>query len=201
MNFTKGDGAVISRCNAELELMEEADWLFRRMVRRFVKERDKVEVEGISLPGLLVLQKMIREGPQRLGDLAEELDFTSGAVTGLCDKLERKGFALRIRRDSDRRSVWLDITTQGREFVSRNRNIGTRCIAILFEELSVEELGQVHDLFKGLIDRLEHFSDTLNSLAESNLRQPSVHSTGVRPEDTDEQTAGEEKRQGKYLSY
>jgi len=57
--------------------LEETDWLFRKVVRRFVKERDRVTVEGISLPGMLILHKIIREGEQRLGDLAEELDFTS----------------------------------------------------------------------------------------------------------------------------
>lgn len=37
--------------------LEETDWIFRKVVRRFVKERDKVTVEGISLPGMLILQK------------------------------------------------------------------------------------------------------------------------------------------------
>ncbi|EFU40348.1 transcriptional regulator, MarR family protein [Paenibacillus vortex V453] len=61
-------------------LLEEADWHFRRMVRRFVKERDKISVGGISLPGLLILNTIHRDdGEQRLGELAEQLDFTSGA--------------------------------------------------------------------------------------------------------------------------
>lgn len=64
------------------EALERTDWLFRKMVRRFVKERDRISVEGISLPGMLILHKIIREGEQRLGDLAEQLDFTSGAITG-----------------------------------------------------------------------------------------------------------------------
>lgn len=161
----------ISGCHAEWELLEEADWLFRKMVRRFVKERDKVEVEGIALPGLLVMQKMIREGPQRLGDLAEELDFTSGAVTGLCDKLEQKGFARRVRQTLDRRTVWLDITEQGREMMARNRNIGAACITLLFDGFSPEELNQMAGLFQKLTGNLEHFSGTLNALAESNAGQ------------------------------
>lgn len=161
----------ISGCHAEWELLEEADWLFRKVVRRFVKERDKVEVVGIALPGLLVMQKMIREGPQRLGDLAEELDFTSGAVTGLCDKLEQKGFARRVRQTLDRRTVWLDITEQGREMMARNRNIGAACITLLFDGFSPEELKQMAGLFQKLAGNLEHFSGTLNALAESNAGQ------------------------------
>nr|WP_114496808.1 MarR family transcriptional regulator [Fontibacillus phaseoli] len=171
------------------------------MVRRFVKERDKVEVEGVSLPGLLVLQKMLREGPQRLGDLAEELDFTSGAVTGLCDKLEQKGFARRIRQDGDRRTVWLDITEQGREMMGRNRNIGRRCISILFADLSEEELTSIHYLFKVLIGRLDHFSETLNDLAMRNSEGTRRASQREQQIKTDGPTAEEMNRQGKYLSY
>ncbi|MGZ7441859.1 MarR family winged helix-turn-helix transcriptional regulator [Paenibacillus sp. TH7-28] len=158
------------------------------MVRRFVKERDKVEVEGIALPGLLVMQKMIREGPQRLGDLAEELDFTSGAVTGLCDKLEQKGFARRVRQTLDRRTVWLDITEQGREMMARNRNIGAACITLLFNGFHAEELKQMAGLFQKLTGNLEHFSGTLNALAESNA--------GQKPGEGDQRSG-----QSRFLSY
>lgn len=164
----------------------EADWLFRKMVRKFIKERDKVEVQGIALPSLLVLQKIYHEGPQRLGDLAEELDFTSGAVTGLCDKLEKKALARRIRRGDDRRSVWLDITSEGRTFVQRNRNVGARGITLLFGDMTEAELAHIHRIFKLLIDRVEQYSATLNLLADGNG-----------------EAAAEENnyRQGKYLSY
>ncbi|WHY69625.1 hypothetical protein [Neobacillus sp. SuZ13] len=40
------------------ELLEKADWLFRKMVRKFVKERDKINIEGIMLPGFMILKKI-----------------------------------------------------------------------------------------------------------------------------------------------
>lgn len=199
--FVYGEVKPITDCHAEWERMEEADWLFRKMVRRFVKERDKVEVEGITLPGLLVMQKMIREGPQRLGDLAEELDFTSGAVTGLCDRLENKGFARRVRRELDRRTVWLDITEKGREMMARNRNIGTTCIALLFDGFSSEELQAMTSGFQKLIGNLEHFSGTLNVLAESNGKRGSNGSATLRQPNLNGERADEKNRQGKFLSY
>lgn len=179
-------GRGIEKNSEVWEQLEEADWLFRKMVRKFVKERDKVEVEGISLPSLLVLQKMSREGPQRLGDLAEELDFTSGAVTGLCDKLEKKSLARRIRRGDDRRSVWLDITPRGREFVRRNRNVGPRGITLLFADMTEGDLADIHRLFRALIEHIEQYSATLNLLAKDN----------AKPADEDDN-----HRPGKYLSY
>ncbi|MEF2967031.1 MarR family transcriptional regulator [Paenibacillus sp. M1] len=201
MNEACGGEADIVRCKEEWDLLEEADWLFRKMVRRFVKERDKVEVEGISLPGLLVLQKMIREGPQRLGDLAEQLDFTSGAVTGLCDRLEKKGFARRIRKNSDRRTVWLDVTPRGREMMDRNRNIGTACITTLFADFSAGELEAMKGFFKQLAYNLEQFSGTLNTLAENNAKQGLNSSAPLRQPKLQGEEAADRNRPGNFLSY
>lgn len=137
------------------EALERTDWLFRKMVRRFVKERDRISVEGISLPGMLILHKIIREGEQRLGDLAEQLDFTSGAITALTDKLEKKGLTIRRRKEDDRRTVLLDITSSGREMYARNSNIGARCITLLFEGFTTEELEQQSQFYERVVANLE----------------------------------------------
>jgi DNA-binding MarR family transcriptional regulator len=147
--------------------LEEADWLFRKTVRRFVKERDKILIEGITLPALLVLHKITRDGAQRLGDLAEQLDFTSGAITALCDKLEEKKYAIR-RKGEDRRTVWLDITVEGRSMCMRNENIGSRCIAILFDGLTEAELDIQIKVYQQIFDNLKCFSKEILDLAKKN---------------------------------
>lgn len=162
-----------------LRQLEETDWVFRKLVRRFVKERDKVSVAGISLPGLLILHKIIREGEQRLGDLAEELDFTSGAITALSDKLEAGGYTVRRRKEGDRRTVMLDITDKGLEMVELNSNIGERCISLLFEGFTEEELAQQNLFYQRIISNLEGFSDTLLKLAKENA-EPQPPSTLIQ---------------------
>ncbi|MFF2886493.1 MarR family winged helix-turn-helix transcriptional regulator [Paenibacillus sp. NPDC057967] len=152
--------------NRNWELLEEADWLFRKLVRRFVKERDKITIEGISLPGLLILNLIHQQGEQRLGELAEQLDFTSGAVTALCDKLEDGGFAVRVRSEEDRRTVILRITEQGRELLKRNRDAGAYMISVLFEGFTSEELDAQIMIFKRLSHNVERFSGTVMAYAE-----------------------------------
>lgn len=148
--------------NKDWILMEEADWHFRKLVRRFVKERDKISVEGVSLPGLLILKTIERKGEQRLGDLAEVLDFTSGAVTALCDKLEAAGFAVRQRSRTDRRSIALNITERGRKMLLRNQEVGTCIIDLLFGTFSQEELIQQIHYFKRLNESLVGFSERIH---------------------------------------
>ncbi|EHB66888.1 MULTISPECIES: MarR family transcriptional regulator [Paenibacillus] len=150
--------------NKDWILMEEADWHFRKLVRRFVKERDKISVEGVSLPGLLILKTIERNGEQRLGDLAEVLDFTSGAVTALCDKLEAAGFAVRQRSRTDRRSIALNITERGRKMLLRNQEVGTCIIDLLFGTFSQEELIQQIHYFKRLNESLVGFSERIDEL-------------------------------------
>ncbi|MEC2074794.1 MarR family winged helix-turn-helix transcriptional regulator [Metabacillus fastidiosus] len=152
----------------ELDLLEEADWLFRKMVRKFVKERDKIIIEGVMLPGFLILKKIIQEGEQRLTDLAEELDLTSGAITAICDKLENRGFAVRKRHNEDRRIVLLEITDSGREFIERNNGIGLNLISVLFSGFSLEEIQQQIDVYRHLINNLEGLAGEILSLAKEN---------------------------------
>lgn len=149
-------------------LLEEADWFFRKMVRKFVKERDKITVEGMTLPAFMILRKLEREGDQRLGDLAEEFDFTSGAITAISDKLEGGGFAVRKRPDENRRTVLLSITDKGAELLRRHSSIGLRCMTLLFEGFTEEELALQIQFYRRIGDSLEQFSATILKLAEEN---------------------------------
>lgn len=150
------------------QLMEEADWLFRKVIRKFVKERDKINIEGIMLPGFVILNKIMQDGEQRLTDLAEELDFTSRAITGLCDKLEERGFTVRKRHKKDRRTVLLDITDDGREFINRNSNLEVNAISVILDGFSPEEIqSQIH-FNRRLIKNIERFSSTIMALSIEN---------------------------------
>ena len=57
------------------------------------------------------------EGRLTMGELAEMLDVSPRSVTGLVDNLERDGLVKRVDDPADRRSVYSEITEQGRERV------------------------------------------------------------------------------------
>lgn len=181
--------------------MEEADWLFRRMVRRFVKERDKILVEGVTLPGMMILRKLAVYGEQRMGELAGEMDLTSGAITALCDRLEELGYAVRSRPKEDRRAVVLSITDKGRDMFERNRNVGGRCIGILFDSFTEEELRQQADFYRILYMKLEHFSETILQLAEANAAGQTKHLQVGEEKETAASGLPMDVRDQHYLSY
>ena len=51
------------------------------------------------------LDILARHGPMTAGRLAEMTGLTTGAITGLVDRLERRGYARREPHPTDRRSV------------------------------------------------------------------------------------------------
>ncbi len=51
------------------------------------------------------------------GELARLSGLTTGAITGLVDRLEKRGLVVRIREDADRRRVLLETTSALRELV------------------------------------------------------------------------------------
>jgi DNA-binding MarR family transcriptional regulator len=60
---------------------------------------------GMNPTDLESLDMLARHGPMTAGRLAEMTGLTTGAITGLVDRLERHGYARREPHPTDRRSV------------------------------------------------------------------------------------------------
>jgi DNA-binding MarR family transcriptional regulator len=56
-----------------------------------------------------------RSGPLTAGELAAHLHLSTGAVTTVIDRLERKGLVRRLRDTADRRRVVVELTEGARE--------------------------------------------------------------------------------------
>ena len=80
---------LIRELSAEMETLSEAH-------ARLVK---------LNRTDLRALEIMARRGPLSAGDLARRLHLTTGAVTGILDRLESEGHTHRTRNPSDRRQV------------------------------------------------------------------------------------------------
>lgn len=62
---------------------------------------------GISSRELECLDVIVRAGRVTAGELAAATGLTTGAITGLIDRLEKARFASRERNDQDRRKVFV----------------------------------------------------------------------------------------------
>ena len=65
---------------------------------------------GINRTDLRCLNIIENEGPLTAGHLAELSGLTTAAVTSVLDRLERVGYARRVRDQPDRRQVLVEVT-------------------------------------------------------------------------------------------
>ena len=74
------------------------------------------ESAGISSSDMDCMDFLNLEGRMTAGRLAELTGLTTGAITGVVDRLERAGFVRRERDESDRRKVFIaPVPEQARE--------------------------------------------------------------------------------------
>jgi DNA-binding MarR family transcriptional regulator len=65
---------------------------------------------GLNRTDLHCVNIFENSGGLTAGELAKEAGLTSGAVTGVIDRLERAGYARRVADPADRRRVKLEVT-------------------------------------------------------------------------------------------
>jgi DNA-binding MarR family transcriptional regulator len=103
---------------------------------------------------MLIRLQSFPEGRTTMGELAEMLDVSPRTVTGLVDNLERDGLVRRVDDPKDRRSIYAEITDQGRERVKalwRDAALGQEALTRNFKE---SELVQLRDVCLRLIEAM-----------------------------------------------
>jgi DNA-binding MarR family transcriptional regulator len=73
--------------------------------------------QGISMTQLHVLNLLDRHGEMAMSRLADMLDVSMSAATGLVDRIEEHGYVERLRVPSDRRVVLTRITELGQQLL------------------------------------------------------------------------------------
>jgi DNA-binding MarR family transcriptional regulator len=67
---------------------------------------------GLNRTDLDCISMVQRSGGLTAGELAVESGLTTGAVTGVVDRLERAGYARRVPDPADRRKVVIEVTPE-----------------------------------------------------------------------------------------
>jgi DNA-binding MarR family transcriptional regulator len=133
----RGDGHLAA--SVWVRLLKAHDLLLRE-VRRTVPER-------LTLPQFDVLAQLHRR-PDGMtpGELTRELLVTAGNVTGIVDRLVRRGLAERRPVPEDRRAVRVRLTTRGRRTIGRAFPRHRQDLSRLLAGVSPPELARLRDL-------------------------------------------------------
>jgi len=102
-------------------------------------DRAVADAAGLNLTDMGCLDFLGQQGPVTAGRLAELTGLSTGAMTAALDRLERAGYARRVRDQADRRRVLVETTDKVHEldaFYSEHASLGER----LYHEYTTEQL-------------------------------------------------------------
>ncbi|NLP59175.1 MarR family winged helix-turn-helix transcriptional regulator [Lutibacter sp. B1] len=92
----------------------------RRIVRSVNLESKRVEKEqGISIPQLLCLQFLSEQEEYRAkaSKLKEFLNLNASTITGIINRLEKKGLIAKLPKANDKRVTLISLTAKGMELI------------------------------------------------------------------------------------
>jgi DNA-binding MarR family transcriptional regulator len=132
------------------EVLERFTWYMREHSALTVMFHTKVAGQmGLSATDEKCLDLAMRaEGPVTAGRIAELSGLSTGAVTGVIDRLERAGYVRRVRDPHDRRKVLVQV-----------------------EVGDLEKFGQIFEVARqSMIEVLGHFDDAELEVIERYLK-------------------------------
>lgn len=138
--------------------MTDAPPLFTQLARASLLleslQQECLEPLGLTFVEYTVL-RVLDPGPLSPSKLAERALRTTGGMTKLLDRLQRRGLVRRVPDPSDRRGVLVELTDDGHELsakasaaygVGRNR---------LVDRLSADEVGMIEEGLGRLVEVFE----------------------------------------------
>lgn len=170
---------TLSRPKARAALMQELEEAMRRSSAQGVLFGQTVaNVAGISGSDLECLDFLNLEGRVTAGRLAEVTGLTTGAITGVVDRLEKAGLVRRERDETDRRKVFIVTVPENVASIGRFYVPMQQAMHKVWSRYSEEELRLLlrfaNDGYKGVLEATEALKAILDTPPEkrANLKTP-----------------------------
>lgn len=124
--------------DSDLELWQSIRTLYRTVLKRL---NTRLRSEKITFSQYNILLELSRKGPMQMNKLSENMLVAPANVTGLVDRMERKGYVRRRRDQKDRRLYVIEVTQSGSRIFKRissrfRRYAGSLGLAITPDELN-----------------------------------------------------------------
>ena len=128
----------------------------RRLVRAVYQDTSKVS-RGFGLTGSQsgVLRSLANYGPLSSAELSRKLFVTPANITGIIDRLEKKGFVNRVRKEGDRRVALIILTSPGEELAKDLPDPVERKLVSGLDGLDREQVSGL----KAALDQVLHMID------------------------------------------
>ncbi len=94
---------------------------------------------GLSVPASSTLNRLGRDGPHGLTELANAQGVSQPGMTQLITRMEREGLVRRTANSDDRRAVLVEATAAGLELLERRRAERTDALQHMLDRLDPQD--------------------------------------------------------------
>ena len=102
-----------------------------------LNSKSLVKRVGLTGPQLTILQEVASTGEVSVGEVARAISLSQGTVTGILERLEKRGLVTRRRSDYDRRRKMVQVTPAGEQLLET--------APPLMQEVFVERFGSLQE--------------------------------------------------------
>lgn len=145
---------------------------FRKII--FPEEWLKLD-KALAKQDLLTLMFLDRLGECTMSQIAEQMNFPLSTTTGIVDRLVKKGYAERMRSESDRRLILILISAEGRSLVGSLKAHFNKLLAKLSQLLDADEQAVLLKLIAKLGTILESVFEEDQASKEETDRVMKIH--------------------------
>lgn len=134
-------------------LVDNLFFLFRALHRGLESQAIK---DGSTLPQRIVMGQLVRHGDMSVKELSQKVGLSHSTISGIVDRLERKGLVKRSRDQQDRRITKVTITDSAKNHF--HNMMTQRMFSGIVEAFNLASAGEQVKILEGLIT-LRHLLD------------------------------------------
>jgi len=169
----------LSSSKARAALLQELEEAMRRSSAQGVMFGQAVaNMAGISNSDMECMDILNLEGRVTAGRLAEVTGLTTGAITGVVDRLEKAGYVRRERDESDRRKVFISVIEEKAAEIGKFYVPMQQAMYKLWSSYSEDELRLLlrfaNDGYRGVLEATEALKEVIEMPPEqrASLKMP-----------------------------
>jgi DNA-binding MarR family transcriptional regulator len=129
----------------------------RKIVRSINLESKKVQKEyGVSIPQILCMEYLNRsenyQATQK--ELRDYLSLNSSTVSGIINRLEKRGYLARLPKRADKRTTYIVMTSKGSELLNKTPMLLHEKLTKKLEDIPNGDTADINEALDLLIDYL-----------------------------------------------
>lgn len=128
--------------------------------------KNELKETGFTVPQIMVIKLLFNHNRLKVSEISKEISLVNSTVSGIIDRLEKQDIVKRIRSEEDRRIVYIELSSKGKEIVKEHKVIIKNFFNNTFSNISNEEIDIILtglQTLKSVLNKKLHAEDLASS--------------------------------------